>query len=115
MLGNRSRSSLVDCVDTLVNYEYFGSGYRGDGTHAGDYHGEGWLKNFTGDHFAHILHTEAKLSNMKVDLTLAAKRGVGFIYITDSAYSELHPNPYDRLPTFWKEETLEVSAERKRH
>jgi hypothetical protein len=108
LIGNPGLSGTIDpgqqptwnvddyaaVFDCLVVYEDAEAGF------ATNYASPEWTAGLAD--LAMIAHSAASERAMRVDLSHMLGRGARWTYVTDDAL----PNPYDRLPTFWLDQTL---------
>ncbi len=69
-----------------------------------------WVYAYPISTFANTVYAESAVQGMMRDLTLAADRNVGYIYVTDEAINPPGGYLYDRLPSYWNEEVAAVAA-----
>jgi Spherulation-specific family 4 len=86
-------------ADTLVTYENDAKIYQSTIPAS-------WVTGYSPDHFANVLYNEPTVSAMTADITLAAQRNVGYVYVTDQAL----PNPYAQLPSYWDQEVAAIQS-----
>ncbi|MEZ6089955.1 MAG: S8 family serine peptidase, partial [Pirellulaceae bacterium] len=84
-------TDYANTADTIVTFENTGDEYRNN------YTDPAWLNDFTSDHFAHIIHTEANAADMVADLALASSRKAGMLFVTNDTL----PNPFDNSINYW--------------
>lgn len=84
----------LPAADNVVIFED-GSGYA-------SFAPSSWVTNHLARQFTHILYSIPDAATMKSDISLAASRNAGWVYVTDDGGS----NPYDTLPSYW---TTQVS------
>jgi hypothetical protein len=68
-----------------------------------------WVSNYPASDFANTIYDETQ-SGMQSDVSLAAQRNVGYIYVTDESLNPPTGYLYDRLPSYWNEEVAAVAA-----
>jgi hypothetical protein len=85
-------------ADKLVVFESGFSSYAA-------YAPAAWQANYSADHFVHMVYGASKAQLGKV-LQGAASRRAGNLFIT----SDMLPNPYDTLPSYWSDEASGVAA-----
>ncbi len=96
--GTNTLESYLTAADVLVTFE----NQTGYDTFTPDT----WTKNYTDDHFAHLLYNVKDKATMLANVALAADRNVGYLYITN----DILTNPWDTLPQYWNAEVSAVSA-----
>ena len=64
-----------------------------------------WTRKYPPSMFIDIVYKTPAVDVAKV-LQLSAKRGVGFVYVTD----QIMPDPYEALPSYWAEFDRDVQA-----
>lgn len=84
-------------VDGLVVFENYAKIYPAEKPAA-------WNDPSHRRHLAHLVHTDVGAAAMKEHLKLALSRHAGMVFITDAKM----PNPWDRLPTYWREEVQAI-------
>jgi hypothetical protein len=89
--------------DTLVTFENYASNYA-------NFVADAYVAHYSADHFAHLLHDQPSPAAMRAEISLAVTRGAGFVFVSDVTQSDLHPNAYDRLPSYWDAEVAAVRA-----
>lgn len=65
-----------------------------------------WTLAYPASSFAHMVISESTQAAMLNDLTLAAQRNAGLVFVTSDGGS----NPYDTLPPYWNDEVQAVVA-----
>lgn len=65
------------------------------------YHPPTYIKNYSPQHFAVLVHTTANSKLMKSTLDRAAKYQLGYIYVTNDSTDTPNHNPWDSLPSYW--------------
>jgi Spherulation-specific family 4 len=60
-----------------------------------------YIKKYSPQHFAALVHTTANSRLMKTTLDRAAKERFGYIYITNDSTETANNNPWDTLPIYW--------------
>jgi hypothetical protein len=68
------------------------------------------VTGYASSHFANILYAAATVAGMNADLALAAKRNVGFAFLTDQTLNPPSGYLYDQLPTYWTQEVAALAA-----
>ena len=53
-----------------------------------------------------IYHSSKTTTQMRAAVTKGKKSNAGYMYITD----DVMPNPYDKLPTYYKQEVAALAA-----
>jgi hypothetical protein len=64
-----------------------------------------WMGDYPKSRFANIVYATSG-SELNEALSLSAKNGAGFVYITDGS----EPNPYRALPSYWSNEVSTLAA-----
>ncbi len=82
-------------ADVLVVFE----NYQKVWTH---YQPPAYLKNYSAEHFAALIHTTASSQAMKATIDRALKAKFGYIYVTDDSTDTVNRNPWDSLPSYWQ-------------
>ena len=85
-------------ADILVLFEN-GTGYD-------SYTPPAWQASYPANQFAHLVYNVATAATMWTDVSLAASRNTGWVYVTDDNL----PNPWDRLPSYWTDFLVAVSG-----
>jgi Spherulation-specific family 4 len=67
-----------------------------------DYHPPTYIKNYSSQHFAALVHTTANRKLMKSILDRAVKYNFGYVYITNDSTDTVDRNPWDSLPEYWQ-------------
>ncbi len=88
----------TQAADTLVTYESKAALYQGTPPPS-------WVTGYSPSHFANILYDETSSQAMMADVTLAAQRNVGYVYVSDQTL----PNPYGQLPSYWDQEVAAIA------
>ena len=87
-------------ADTLVTFEGTAASYATATPPA-------YTSNYPPSRFANIVYGEPTATGMLNDLSLAASRNVGTIYVTDNSNAS---NPYSALPNYWDQEVAAIST-----
>jgi Spherulation-specific family 4 len=67
------------------------------------YHPPAYIKNYTPEHFAALVHTvAADRQSIESTIDRAAKHKFGYIYITNDSTDTANHNPWDSLPSYWQ-------------
>ncbi len=67
------------------------------------YHPPAYIKNYTPEHFAALVHTvAADRQSIESTIDRAAKHKFGYIYITNDSTDTTNHNPWDSLPSYWQ-------------
>jgi Spherulation-specific family 4 len=82
-------------ADVSVNFENYQKVWN-------DYHPPAYMKHYSPQHFAALVHTTADAQMMKSTIDLADKYKFGYIYITNDSTDTADRNPWDTLPTYWQ-------------
>jgi hypothetical protein len=75
-----------------------------------DYRPPAWASRYPAGRFGAFIHQVATSRKMKDCLREASQHRLGVLYVTDGG----EPNPWDRLPSYWKEELAFVQQLGKR-
>jgi Spherulation-specific family 4 len=67
-----------------------------------NYHPPAYIKKYSFQHFAALIHTTANPNLMKSTIDRAVKNGFGYIYITNDSTDTANRNPWDSLPKYWQ-------------
>lgn len=67
-----------------------------------NYHPPAYVKKYSFQHFAALVHTTANLNLMKSTVDRAVQNGFGYIYITNDSTDTANHNPWDSLPNYWQ-------------
>jgi hypothetical protein len=92
-------------ADTIVTYENDQAYYAGATPPS-------WVYNYSPSRFANIIYDQPTVAGMQADISLAAQRHVGSVYVTDQMLNG-QPNGtylYDRLPSYWNQEVASIHA-----
>lgn len=102
--GTNTREAYLKrpVCDAIMTFENFAAEYP-------NYQPDAWAVRYRPDRFAHILHSAppSEEALQEAIQTMQARRA-GWLFITDAVYSKAHPNPYNRLPTYWEKEVEAV-------
>ncbi|MEJ6020916.1 spherulation-specific family 4 protein [Ramlibacter sp. PS4R-6] len=79
--------------------------FEGNATSYSAYVPAAWQAGYARSRFVHIVYKSDK-KQMAKDVANAVARGAGGLFVT----SDKLPNPYDVLPSYWKDEVTEVGA-----
>lgn len=85
-------TDYADSVDTMITFENTGEEYQTN------YTAPSWQVGGDADWFGHIVHTVPSRHDVFPNIKRARHRGARFLYMTD----DILPNPFDRLPSYWK-------------
>lgn len=86
------REPVADAIVVFENYQKVWT----------DYQPPAYLKNYSADHFAALIHTTASSQAMKATIDRALKAKFGYIYVTDDSTDTANHNPWDSLPSYWQ-------------
>jgi Spherulation-specific family 4 len=95
--GTTTQESYLTTVDALLTFENL-TGYS-------NYVADAWVTNYPARQFCHLIYGVTNATTMTNYINLAARRNVGWIYVTDDAN-----NPYGRLPLYWTNEVNYVRS-----
>jgi hypothetical protein len=95
--GTTTQEPYLATVDALLTFENF-AGYS-------HYVADTWVTNYPAWRFCHVIYGVTNAATMTNDIDIAARRNVGWIYVTDDA-----SNPYARLPVYWTNEVNYVRS-----
>jgi hypothetical protein len=103
VVGNPGTSTLevyasLPVADQLLVFEGSLRSYR-------TYVPAAWQAGYAANRFAHVIYGAGK-SDMSRSVAGASARGAGAIFVT----ADRLPNPYDTLPSFWKDEVTDAAA-----
>lgn len=70
------------------------------------YKPDAYVANYPRLRFAAVMLNIPTAAQMRSAVDLAAQRNVGYVFVTD----DTTPNPYDTLPSYWKEEVNYVAS-----
>jgi hypothetical protein len=98
--GTAVPAAYLDVADTLVTYESGAGSFAAAIT-------EPWMLTADPTRQAALLYDVPAEAQMDALLAAATGRGAGYIYITDATT----PNPWDRLPAYWRQEAAAVVAD----
>jgi hypothetical protein len=82
-------------ADVTVNFENYQKVWK-------DYHPPAYIKKYSAQHFAALVHTTADLQLMKNTLDRVEKNKFGYVYITNDSTDTANQNPWDTLPSYWQ-------------
>lgn len=97
--GTHAPSSYLDFSDVMVIFE-------GSYQQWTDYEPDAYVEAYPSNRFAAFIYDVPSPGDMKTSIDLAMSRHVGNVFITDDAL----PNPWDSLPSYWKDEVSDVAA-----
>jgi Spherulation-specific family 4 len=66
------------------------------------YRPPGYIKKYSPQHFAALVHSTSNRKLMKSTIDRAIKHQFGYIYITDDRTDTADRNPWDSLPEYWQ-------------
>jgi hypothetical protein len=89
----------VDLADHVINFEGTWASYQ-------KFRVPRWVRTFPRDKFWHLVHETGDAATMRRAVRFALQRHAGTVYVTDATM----PNPWNRLPVYWREETGLVGA-----
>jgi Spherulation-specific family 4 len=84
-------------ADTIVIFENYQKAWD-------NYHPPAYVKKYSPQHFAALIHTTANRKLMKSTLDRAVKSKFGYVYITNDSTDTTNRNPWDTLPVYWQAE-----------
>ncbi|WP_310489469.1 spherulation-specific family 4 protein [Chamaesiphon sp. VAR_69_metabat_338] len=84
-------------ADTIVIFENYQKVWA-------NYHPPAYVKKYSPQHFAALIHTTTDRKLMKSTLDRAVKSKFGYVYITNDSTDTTNRNPWDTLPTYWQAE-----------
>jgi hypothetical protein len=102
--GTNTREAYLKrpVCDAIMTFENFAAEYP-------RYQPDAWAARYRPDRFAHILHSAPPSEEaLRQALKTMQERRAGWVFITDAVYTKAHPNPYNRLPTYWEKEVEAV-------
>jgi hypothetical protein len=96
VVGNPGTTTTQDyarlpVADVIVNYEN-NTGYS-------SFTPPTWKANYPASRFANIVYGVSTVAAMQTDVSLAAHRDTGWLYVTDGNGT----NPYGALPSYWNQ------------
>jgi hypothetical protein len=86
-------------ADNLVVFENVASNYN-------SWSAPSWMSGWPSQYFTHLIYNARNDAEMSSVLSLASRRNVGNIYITNDNL----PNPWDTLPTYWTNEQSAITS-----
>lgn len=84
-------------ADTIVIFENYHKAWD-------TYRPPAYIKKYSPQHFAALIHTTANRQLMKSTLDRAVKSKFGYVYITNDSTDTTNRNPWDTLPVYWQAE-----------
>jgi Spherulation-specific family 4 len=84
-------------ADTIVIFENYREAWK-------NYRPPAYVKKYSSQHFAALIHTTADRQLMKSTLDRAVESKFGYVYITNDSTDTTNRNPWDTLPTYWQAE-----------
>ena len=108
LVGNPGTASIIDSSQGTLGYTESDYAtvfdqlvvFEGNGiTYRNQFATPDWIVEQPAQRFAHIVHSDASVEKMKLNVRLAGERNAETLYLTD----DIMPNPYDQLPTYWSE------------
>jgi hypothetical protein len=82
-------------ADVSVNFENYQKVWN-------SYHPPAYMKNYSPQHFAALVHTTDDPNLMKSTIDRAAQNKFGYVYITNDSIDTANQNPWDTLPSYWQ-------------
>ncbi len=82
-------------ADVSVNFENYQKVWN-------NYHPPAYMKNYSPQHFAALVHTTDDPNLMKNTIDRAAQNKFGYVYITNDSIDTANQNPWDTLPSYWQ-------------
>jgi hypothetical protein len=111
----KPKGMIVSNPGTICEEEYFKDGgpdnicVHETSTSLKEFNPPAWMRNLPAQRLSILLHSQKDKKTMEDEVDLAKKKGVGMVYVTDKP---LTPNPWDRLPVYWKDLVKEVRSKK---
>jgi Spherulation-specific family 4 len=84
-------------ADTIVIFENYHKAWD-------NYRPPAYVKKYSSQHFAALIHTTTDRKLMKSTIDRAVKSKFGYVYVTSDSTDTTNRNPWDTLPGYWQAE-----------
>jgi Spherulation-specific family 4 len=84
-------------TDIAVIFENYSKAWQ-------EYQPQSYVSQYRRERFSSLIHTVTDAATMKKHLDRAIKNNIGYIYITDDSPDSSDRDPWNSLPSYWKEE-----------
>lgn len=75
-----------------------------------EYESRPYMNNYPGDRFSCLIHTTPDIATMKSHIEQAVQRHIGYIYITDDSPDSGDRDPWNSLPSYWREQVNYIQS-----